>query len=341
MLWTKNGLVHRILFYLLVLLASIQSQPIKKVLLSCWPSNSSAVSESLLQFYRKTETFCLASRSIFSEQCYSQMASHNSNDSLGEFILRSYVHNKIDFRDDLLTLWATHRKALAGLSTSFDLTGLVVSYDLQIDPIFFWAQSKSHVFVKIEYKLSRMAVSESSPDLRIVSVRPDYTDARFFFIKQQSEDRPPIIILYKLKLDYFNPVDPLKSMHAAKNAFSYQLELKKSYDILWRNVHYKANKILRNQFTWTELFIAYQKDLIEDFAIWKKTQQLLRDEERDRERNIQLKIEERRRMTHLRRHETEKMRVFRLEEEFCFLVNDSVAQPCVASSKLSWNEWIV
>jgi len=341
MLWTRNGLQNPIGLAFLVLLTAIQCQSIRKVLLACWSSNSLAVSENILRFYRKTETFSLVSRTILMERCYSRMASGLTDDFFAEFVLRSYVQNKINFRDDFLTLWTTNRKALTELSSRFDLAGLLLSAEVQVDPIFFWAQSKSRVFLKIEYKISRMAVSESGPDLRIVTVRPDYLDARFFFVRQQSDGKLPIILLYRLKLDYFNSVDPRRSIHGAKNDYSYQLELKKSYDILWRNVHYKANKIFRNQFTWMELFMAHQKDLIEDFAIWKKTQQLLRDEERARERNIRQKIAERKRLAQLKRLEAEKMRDFRLQDEFCFLLNDSASQPCFASNGLSWNEWIV
>ena len=134
MLWTRNGLQNPIVLAFLVLLTAIQCQSIRKVLLACWSSNSLAVSENILRFYRKTETFSLVSRTILMERCYSRMASGLTDDFFAEFVLRSYVENKINFRDDFLTLWTTNRKAFMEIRpkhSSGSITFLTNSRSLQ------------------------------------------------------------------------------------------------------------------------------------------------------------------------------------------------------------------
>jgi hypothetical protein len=328
-------------FVFSVVFSQLASHSMKRHSVECLVDNGNPVSDAMISFYLKTESFQLSSTFQYKEGCLCRVANHIQPFPHLEFVVKSYIKNQIDFRYDLLVMSLTSRKKLLDLTSAIDFAGIKLASDVQHQPIFYWAQNKSHIFLKIDYKRSRMSLFESTPVLKFVSIRSDYLEAEFFFIKDRPSTAGPFILSLRLKIDYYQQIHVPLSRSYSRNDYSTEFELKKNHDLLWRNVHYRESKILKNQFTWIEVFAQHQKDVIEDFVIWKKTQEMMKREERGRERIIENRIRERKYLAHLKKEEGRRNDEFALQEEFCYLVNDLADQPCLASNMLRWNEWIM
>lgn len=80
-------------------------------------------------------------------------------------------------------------------------------------------------------------------------------------------------LYWKLKLNTYQHILPSLSWYEiGESSGIVELTLEKPLAIAWRNIHYQATVIFKNQYAWTEINEKYRAELEDDWAVFGRAQ---------------------------------------------------------------------
>ena len=79
-------------------------------------------------------------------------------------------------------------------------------------------------------------------------------------------------LYWKLKLNTYQHILPGLSWYGIGEGGVVELRLEKPLAIAWRNIHYQATVVFKNQYVWSEINEKYRAELEEDWAVFGRAQ---------------------------------------------------------------------